>query len=153
MDATLEAASWDLEPLVGRRGAEGVGQMLTEARERAVAFAERHKGRLGELDAGGLANAMHELEAIHDLGGRAGTYAMLRFSLDTADPERGALMQRAQELAAAVETELLFFELEWNQIPDERADELLASAELAATTCGPSAATGRTSCRSPRSAS
>jgi oligoendopeptidase F len=131
MDATLEAASWDLEPLVGRRGAEGVGQMLTEARVRAVAFAERHKGRLGELDAGGLANAMHELEAIHDLGGRAGTYAMLRFSLDTADPERGALMQRAQELAAAVETELLFFELEWNQIPDERADELLASAELA----------------------
>ena len=62
------------------------------------------------------------------LAGRAaaGSYAMLRFSLDTADPERGALMQKARELGAAIETTLLFFELEWNLVPDERADELLA---------------------------
>jgi oligoendopeptidase F len=131
VDTVLETAAWDLEPLVGGRGAEGVEQLLGEARERAAAFAERHKGRAGELGARQLADAMHELAAIHDLGGRAGTYAMLRFSLDTADPERGALMQRAQELGAAIETELLFFELEWNQLPDEQADELLAADELA----------------------
>jgi oligoendopeptidase F len=131
VDAALETAAWDLEPLVDGRGAEGVEQLLGEARERAAAFAERHRGRVGEQGAGQLADAMHELAAIHDLGGRAGTYAMLRFSLDTADPERGALMQRAQELGAAIETELLFFELEWNLLPDERADELLAADELA----------------------
>ena len=130
MDATLEAARWDLEPLVGRRGADGVEQMFTEARDRAETFAQRHKGRVGELGAEGLADAMHELGAIHDLAGRAGSYAVLRFSLDTADPERGALMQRARELSAAIETTLLFFELEWNQVPDDRADELLASDAL-----------------------
>jgi oligoendopeptidase F len=130
VEATLEAAAWDLEPLVGGRGAKGVEDMLTEARDRAETFAERHKGRVGELGADGLADAMHELAAIHDLTGRAGPYAVLRFSLDTADPERGALMQRARELAAAIETRLLFFELEWNQVPDERADELLRSNEL-----------------------
>jgi oligoendopeptidase F len=130
VDATLEAARWDLEPLVGRRGADGVEQMFTEARDRAETFAQRHKGRVGELGAEGLADAMHELGAIHDLAGRAGSYAVLRFSLDTADPERGALMQRARELSAAIETTLLFFELEWNQVPDDRADELLASDAL-----------------------
>jgi oligoendopeptidase F len=130
MEATLEAAVWDLEPLVGGRGAEGVEEMLVEARDRAETFARRHRGSVGELGAEGLADAMHELAAIHDLAGRAGSYAMLRFSLDTADPERGALMQRARELSAAIETRLLFFELEWNQVPDERADELLRSDGL-----------------------
>jgi oligoendopeptidase F len=130
MDTALETASWDLEPLVGGRGAEGVVEMLTEARDRAEAFAQRHRGSVSELGAAGLADAMHELAAIHDLNGRAGSYAVLSFSLDTTDPERGALMQRARELSAAIETALIFFELEWNQVSDERADELLAADEL-----------------------
>jgi oligoendopeptidase F len=130
MDATLETASWDLEPLVGGGGADGVVEMLTEARDRAEAFAQRHRDGVAELGADGLADAMHELAAIQDLVGRAGSYAVLRFSLDTTDPERGALMQRAHELSAAIETALVFFELEWNQVPDERADELLAADEL-----------------------
>ena len=113
------------------RGAEGVDALLDEAAERGDAFAERYRGRLGELDAAELAAAMHELEEIWDRVGRAGSYASLSYSLDTEDPERGALMQRTRERGTAIETKLLFFELEWNELPDERADELLAAAELA----------------------
>jgi oligoendopeptidase F len=129
-DDALHAASWDLEPLVGGHGAEGVEDMLAQARDRAEVFARRHRDSVADLDETGLADAMHELAAIHDLAGRAGSYAMLRFSLDTADPRRGALMQKARELGAAIETTLLFFELEWNLVPDERADELLAAPGL-----------------------
>ena len=39
-------------------------------------------------------------------------------------------MQKVRERAAAIETELLFFELEWNEVDDEPAAELLASDEL-----------------------
>jgi oligoendopeptidase F len=131
VDEQLEAANWDLEPLVENRGPEAVEAMLTEARERAEAFAGSYKGRVDHLDAAELAEAMQELGAIHDLGGRAGSYAVLSYSLDTADPERGARMQKARELGAAIETQLLFFYLEWNQVPDERAEELLAAPELA----------------------
>jgi len=129
-DETLEAASWDLEPLVEGRGAEGVEALLSEARERAEAFSARYRGRVAELDVAELAEAMRELAAIHDLGGRAGSYAVLSYSLDTADPGRGALMQKSRELGAAIETELLFFDLEWNLVPDERAGELLDADEL-----------------------
>ncbi len=122
VDPALEAAAWDLEPLVDVEGADGVEELLDEARDRAAAFAERHRGQVAELGADGLADAMHELAAIFDLTGRAGSYAMLDFTLDTADPARGALMQKARELGAAIETQLLFFELEWNQLPDERAE-------------------------------
>jgi oligoendopeptidase F len=131
VDEQLEAASWNLEPLVEGGGPEAVEAMLGEARERAGAFAERYRGRVAELDVAELADAMHELGEIHDLGGRAGSYAVLSYSLDTADPPRGALLQKARELGAAIETQLLFFDLEWNKAPDERADELLAAPELA----------------------
>jgi oligoendopeptidase F len=130
-DPALESAAWDLAPLVDGRGADGVERLLTEARDRAAAFAERHRGRLGELDADGLAAAMRELAEIHDSGGRAASYAMLDFTLDTTDPARGALVQKARELGAAIETQLLFFELEWNKLPDEHAEKLLESDALA----------------------
>jgi oligoendopeptidase F len=129
-DPALEAAAWDLKPLVDGRGADGVEQLLTEARDRAAAFAERYRGRLEELDAAALADAMRELAEIHDLAGRAASYAMLDFTLDTADPARGARVQKARELGAAIETHLLFFELEWNKLPDEHAERLLEPESL-----------------------
>ncbi len=73
---------------------------------------------------------MRELAAIDELVGRAGTYAALRFSTDTADPANGALLQRVQERETAIETTLLFFELEWAALADERAEELLAGEGL-----------------------
>ncbi|MET0512221.1 MAG: M3 family oligoendopeptidase [Thermoleophilaceae bacterium] len=129
-DPALQEATWNLDPLVDGRGPEGVEELLNEARERAAKFAERHRGRVDELDAAGLADAMRELAAIFDLAGRAGSYAMLHFTLDTTDPPRGALIQKARELGAAIETQLLFFELEWNLLPEEPAEELLAADGL-----------------------
>jgi oligoendopeptidase F len=73
---------------------------------------------------------MRELEAIQELLGRAGSYAMLNFAGDTADPPRGALLQKVQEGATRIETTLLFFELEWAALDDARADELLAADGL-----------------------
>jgi oligoendopeptidase F len=130
-DEALADARWNLEPLVDDGGPERALAMLDEAQERAEAFAERYRGALAEIDAAGLAEAMRELEGISDLAGRAGTYASLKFSVDTASPEIGALMQDMHERSAKLSTTLLFFELEWNQLDDARAEELLASDELA----------------------
>src|SRR6202000_3480398 len=85
---------------------------------------------LGELDGAGLAEAMRELADIYELVGRVGTYVGLRFSTDTADPANGALLQKAQERETAIETALLFFELEWAALDDERVETLLAHEDL-----------------------
>jgi oligoendopeptidase F len=129
-DKALEDARWNLDPLVEGKGAEGTLELLAEAREQAVAFAEKHRGNVAELDAAGLVAAMRELEDMFDKVGRAGSYAMLRFTVDTADPERGALLQQVQERGAEIETSLIFFELEWNELPDAQADALLDVDEL-----------------------
>jgi oligoendopeptidase F len=129
-DPELQATAWDLEPLVDGEGAEGVQSRLAEALERAQAFAERHADKLDQLDPRGLLEAMQELAAIHDLVGRAASYAALRFATDTAEPGNGALLQLAQERGTAIETTLLFFDLEWAALEDERAAQLLSGEGL-----------------------
>jgi oligoendopeptidase F len=129
-DPELEATAWDLAPLVDGEGEEGVERRLSDALKRSQAFAERYAGKLEELDSGGLRDAMNELAAIHELVARAGYYAALRFSTDTADPANGALLQKVQEQETAIQTTLLFFELQWAALSDERVDQLLAGDGL-----------------------
>ena len=129
----VQEVGWDLDPLVDGDGPEGADRLLDEADERAARFAESYAGRVDELDGAGLAAAMAELETIVDRLGRAGSYAMLRFAVDTADPDNGALLARVQERATAVETKLLFFELEWAAIDDDRVEELLSADGLDTT--------------------
>src|SRR5271170_2616922 len=129
-DPELEQTAWDLEPLVDGEGPDGVEARMNDALARAKTFAEGYAGKLATLDSAGLAEAMRELAVINDLVGRAGTYAALRFSADTADPVNGALLQKTQEIGTAIETTLLFFELEWAALSEERAEELLEGDEL-----------------------
>lgn len=124
---TAPDIAWALDDLLGGRSP---GELLTEADERAIAFAERWRGAVATIDGPGLAAATDELAAIADLVGRAGTYAGLRYSVDTTDPENGRLLQQIQELATQIETTLLFFDLEWAAIDDDRAGELLGAGGL-----------------------
>ncbi|MGA2321405.1 MAG: M3 family oligoendopeptidase [Solirubrobacteraceae bacterium] len=129
-DPELQATAWDLEPLVEGEGPEGVERRLAEALERSRAFAGRYAGRLAEIDRAGLREAMGELAEVYELLGRAGHYAALQFSTNTAEPANGALLQRVQEQETAIQTTLLFFELEWAKLSEQRAEELLAGEGL-----------------------
>ena len=127
-DPEVEGVAWDLEPLLD--GAAGVEELLEDAQRRADAFATAYAGKIAELDGPGLAAAMQELATLQELVGRAGSYAMLNFATATADPERGALLQLVQERGTQIETALIFFELEWAALDDERAEALLADDGL-----------------------
>jgi oligoendopeptidase F len=126
MAEALTDVRWDLEPLVEGEGDEGVVGLLDRADAAGSEFAQRHRGRLADFDPAQLGAAVRELMEIYDLGHRAANYAMLRYSTDTADPAAGALWQMVQERLAALEKELLFFDLEWQALPGDRAEELLA---------------------------
>ncbi len=127
---TVDTVSWDLSPLVHGEDDAGADRLLDEAATRAQAFAETYAGRVADLDAPAFAAAIRELQELSELAGRAGNYAMLRFSVDTADPAIGALMQRVQEKSTAIETQLLFFELEWASLDDAKAEELMGADGL-----------------------
>lgn len=129
-DLSAEDISWDLDPLVDGAGLDGVNRLLDRA-EALTAALENWRGRIGELDAAELAEAMSTLAEIQDALGRAGSWVSLRFSVDTSDPARGAAMQKFQEQATELSTRMIFLELEWAEVPEARASVLLAADELA----------------------
>ncbi len=129
-DTTVIDVTWDLDDLVDGGGPEACDRLLAEAGTRAGAFASAYAGKVAQLDGPGLAEAMRELGAIADLVGRAGNYAHLRFAADTDDEANGALIAHVGELGTAIETQLLFFDLEWAEVDDARAEELIAADGL-----------------------
>jgi oligoendopeptidase F len=128
-DRTAADVAWDIEPLVDGSAEAGVDALLDDAESRARDLA-KYRGRIAELDAAGLADLMTGIAAIGDLVGRADSYAGLRFAVDTQDPSNGALIARAEERSTAINNELIFVELEWAALPDDRAASLLADERL-----------------------
>src|SRR5919107_3562785 len=100
IDSELEAVAWNLDPLLNGGAADpdaAVTAMIAEAQRRAEEFADAYAGKLADIDGPTLVKAMRELEKIQEELGRAGSYAMLNFAGNTADPPRGALLQKVQE--------------------------------------------------------
>ncbi len=128
-DADLTAAdvSWDIETILPD------GLTTDDLLDQADTVADRlteHKGQIAQLDAGGMEGLMRGVEEVSHLAARAGYYAMLRFSVDTLDPENGALMMAVQEKSTAISTKLIFIDLEWAAVDDDHADAVLADPRL-----------------------
>ena len=125
-----EDVAWDLSDLFAATDDPRIDEVVAEADADAAAFRERYHGKVAELDAAALAEAVSEHERIEASVVRALTYAHLFFATNMADPVRGALVARLGERAAALETQLLFFGLEWAAAPDDVAERVLADPAL-----------------------
>jgi oligoendopeptidase F len=133
MSATVtgaEAVQWDLSDLYDGPEDPRWQADLDGALADARAFRERHHGSVAELSPAELAEAVAEVERIRSAVARPAIFARLRYAADASIHAHGAQVQRAQEAATAVETELLFFELEWAALDDERAEEVLTDPVL-----------------------
>ncbi|MFA9399667.1 MAG: M3 family oligoendopeptidase [Acidobacteriota bacterium] len=132
--SALEEVTWQLDDLLDEGTTAdpeaAVGELLDRAGRLSGSFADDYEGGVADLDGPGLIEAMNRLAEISDLVGRALNYAHLRFAADTADPANGALLQMGSERATAIQTKLLFFDLEWAALDDDQAEELLATEGL-----------------------
>jgi oligoendopeptidase F len=125
-----EDVAWDLSDLYDGGDDPRIEEDVEETEAAAASFRERYYGRVAELSAGDLREAIEERERIESTFTRAIYFAHLRFSTDMNDSPRGALVARLTEKGAAVDTQLLFFGLEIAALADEQAAALIASEEL-----------------------
>jgi oligoendopeptidase F len=126
-----EEIHWDLSSFYTGDPAKGVESDLNRAETLAKAFAEHYSKSVAGLSPTAMVEALHRLEEVYELLGRAGSYAGLNFTTDVSDSARGALYQKAQEGAAQIATYLLFFNLEWIDIPDEPAQKMIDDPQVA----------------------
>jgi len=125
-DLTAAGVAWDIDPLLQGRQLD---DLLDEADALAARLAEA-RGTVADIDVDALAAFMTGFAELEEVIGRAGSWASLAFAADSDDPANGARMQRFQERATATMSGLIFFELEWAEVPDERVEELLADPRL-----------------------
>jgi oligoendopeptidase F len=125
--------TWDLSDILDGATEDDAEAKIDELLAEADGMADELAGQRGTvcmMDAKSLAEFMRCGSELQELIGRCSSYAGLRFSTDTTDPARGALLQKVQERATAINTKLIFFELEWAAVSDEHAEALLADERL-----------------------
>ncbi len=120
-----EEVRWDLSDFFAGPDDPGISAMLKNCLARAMEFEADTRGKVGRLDAAGMAGAMGRLESISEDLGRVLSYAQLLFAADTIDPKIGGLFQSSQERATEIRRHLIFFDLEWLAVPDDQAARLL----------------------------
>jgi len=125
-----EEVAWDLSDLYASGDDPRIETDFAEAEATATAFRDRYYGKVATLSASELADAISVFEEIEATATRALYYAHMSFSTDMADPARGALVAKLGEKAAGLETQLLFFGLEWAAIEDGPAAQLLEDPAL-----------------------
>jgi len=126
-DRTAADAAWDLETLLG----DGTVDDLLDRADRLADTVAGYRGRLAELSGDEWVALMQTTADLHDALNRAGSYAGLHTSTDTADPQKGALLAKVQERGTALSTRLIFFDLEWAELDDAVADRVLADERMA----------------------
>ncbi len=94
-------------------------------------FQARWRGKVAQMNAADFVSAYEAMEAIYDLRGRLGSFAFLNFSTDTGNTDFQAAVARIEELESALSQKMVFFDLEWNALDDERANAILDDPAVA----------------------
>ncbi|MGB9713172.1 MAG: M3 family oligoendopeptidase [Dissulfurimicrobium sp.] len=121
---------WDLDCLYTGLGDPRIKKDMDKAGALAVDLARRYAGKVAELSAEGLYGAIKEMEGLAVAVARLEAFAQLVFATRVNDPEAGAFLQRITEFSSSISREVVFFDIEWANTPDEKADLLLSYKTL-----------------------
>jgi len=121
-----EDVIWDLSVLYDSPDDPQIEQDMQALEEATNAFAERYRGRVGELSAAEMLEALEARERFYDKLVRLFSFASLNYATDTSNPEFGALVQKVQQFYSSVQQRRVFFDVEW-----QKADEAQVQAVLA----------------------
>ena len=136
MSQTFRATGvrWDLSDLFASPDDPRLAATLHDCLARAEVFARRYRGTI-EVPGGPqpehLLAAIQELEALQGDLERASAYASLLYASDTTRPEHRDLRERVELAATEIGNLVLFFDLEWLEVPDEAAARLVGHPVLA----------------------
>lgn len=137
MNANPYAATgvrWDLTDLFRSHDDPAIEETLADCRARAERFAARYRGTIrvsGGPPPEHLLAAILEMEALQADLERMGAFAQLLYASDTARPEYRDLRERVEQRLTEIGNLVLFFELEWLEVPDAAAEPLIQHPVLA----------------------
>lgn len=129
-DLAFPSVRWDLSALFASIDDPQIAATWADVQTGADRFVEQYKGKVAMLSPVHLNQAIQELENLMVSASKPITYANLVYSCDSASPEVGAFFAAQMEKTSEVNVKLLFFELELQDIPSDRADVLIQDPAL-----------------------
>ena len=123
---------WDLSDLYPATDGPEISRDMAWLEKECAAFAADYEGKLADLDAQGLLDAVKRYEQIDVIAGRIMSFAGLRYYQCTTDSDRAKFMADCQDKITNYTTPLVFYGLEFNRLEDDHLAGLLAAnADLA----------------------
>jgi oligoendopeptidase F len=123
---------WDLTDLYTAPDAPEVKRDLDWLESSCAEFARDYEGKLADLDAAAMLDAVLRYEKIDVVAGRLMSYAGLRYYQQTTDSARAKFLSDCQDRITAFTTPLVFWSLEFNRLSDDHVAALWQSnADLA----------------------
>ncbi len=121
---------WDLSDLYQGFDDPQLSQDLEALQQQAAKFRETYRGKVSDLTPGEIANCLQTLEAIGQKSGYLYAFPSLIFSADTRNTEAKQFLDKVMEAITGIENQLLFFDLELQQIAPEKFAQLESSTYL-----------------------
>ncbi|UYV37770.1 M3 family oligoendopeptidase [Rhodobacteraceae bacterium D3-12] len=123
---------WDLSDLYSSDDAPELQRDMEWFEGETKAFAADYQGKLATLSADDLLTSIQRSEKMDNLAGRIMSYAGLRYYQLTTDAARAKFMSDCQQRIINASSALVFYWLEFNQIPEDAyAAALATNADLA----------------------
>jgi len=124
---------WDLSDLYKGIDDPAVARDIDRGATEARRIKDAYQGKLASLAANGaaLAEAVAGYEQLSDLMGKLGSFAGLLYAANQADPARAKFYGDMSETLTSISTDLIFFELELNQIDEAALAAAMSDAKLA----------------------
>lgn len=131
MKRSVQDVVWHLEDLYDGVEDPRLEEDLAWCKQEAAAFSEAYRGRVATLSPEELLAAIRRFEILQERSRKLLSFSYLFFSTQTQESRASALWQAHLEFASILHRDTLFFELEWNQMPEERVQSTLAHPVLA----------------------
>jgi oligoendopeptidase F len=127
-----EMPEWNLADLYASPDAPEVKEDIARAREMAESFKASYQGKITShgRDGAKVAEIIAAFEAVAELMSRLGTYAGLYYAGDQADQARAKFYGDTIAKLTEISRELIFVELELNQIEDDDLVQALGDDKL-----------------------
>lgn len=125
-----EGVRWDLSAFFSCMEDPKLDEAWSAAHMAADRFAAQYRGKVAQLTATQLAQAIQAQEDLAVAVSKPVIYANLLFAADTSDPKHGAFLQAQSEKVSEVRVKTMFFELELMDIEDDAIQSLLVDPAL-----------------------
>ena len=129
--SAVQGIRWDLSDLYVSMQDPNLHRDQDQASELASVFRSRYEGQIQAegITARLIADSLQEYEELLEVACKPMVYARLLHSADSQEAEHGALLAATQEAFTAIQTRVMFYELDWIALPDEVASRIARSPE------------------------